>query len=205
MNKTKAMITVVLALISVLILFSIAKTEDPFTYATASQEQPSTESTVQAEELLEIEPLVEEEDETPIADPLNKALFIDEDYDRERNSIRHTGVIIEKLTQAPLADLDITEYCNNEEVSSGKYATDAEGFFDVVYDCHPGYEAFLSVGFNGLNFDSEHVTMPQKRVKRGGSSAPSASAAKGVPEFSTGTLAIVIVVGCLGIALLRKQ
>ena len=85
MNKTKAIITVILALISVLVLFSVARTEDPFTYATASQEeQTEPESTEPTGELVE-EELIEEEI-VEEDDPSPRAEFIDEDYSRYKKS-----------------------------------------------------------------------------------------------------------------------
>ena len=117
----------------------------------------------------EQEPLEEPEEQ----EPTTKAVFIDEDYNRYKKSIRHQGYIFDKLTQEPIPGLDITEFCDGDEV--GMHVTSNKGYFDVVYDCQSGYEAWLEVTYEGITVDSEHVYIPEPIIKRSSSRGSTSS------------------------------
>jgi len=202
MNKSKAIFTVLLALVSVLVLFSIVNTENQSTYAAAADGEPQVEENMNEPQNPVIESIIEAQfDQPQITIPTPRAQLENENYVRYSKTIKYNAFVM--LGDAPVPGLVVTEYCNDEEVSTTETADN--GWFKVIFNCRPGYQAWIEADYEGQKLKSDAVYIPQPIVKRSGSVQPASFDAAGVPEFSTGTLVLVVVAGTLGVALLRKQ
>jgi hypothetical protein len=138
-----------------------------------------------------------------------KAVYSDVSYYYDGNTMAIKGVVSDLLTGDPVQGLTVVEFCNDKVINDNADVTAADGSFDfdVSGKCANGQEHKVMVEYEGIQSFTDNVVLMRKPVKRvsGGSSILSAAPSTGVPEFSTLTLAIVILGGSLGLAILRKD
>jgi hypothetical protein len=164
------------------------------------------------EEKVEEEKKVEEEEkkveEEKKEEPVSKAVYKDEHYDRDNDKITFQAKLFDSLTNEPIVGLQIVEYCDGNVVSDDKYVTDDEGKFSLTFKCSTGYYSWVTVDYNEKTFESDKVINYADKPRKKGPSIQSLQIAPnpiGAPEFSTVTLALVIIGGCLGLTILRKE
>jgi len=142
---------------------------------------------------------------------IGKAYFRDFSYSLRGIRITLEGVIYDSKTKDTIPGLPVAVYCNGKSISDEGITTDDHGFFYITPDgqCTYGDEAWIQVEYNGREYESDHILIPKRIVKRSSSSKKSSGSSSdppiGVPEFSTVTLAIAILGSGLGIAFLRKR
>lgn len=115
-------------------------------------------------------------------------------------------------------DANVVIMCDGLELSDIEQTQN--GLFSLIAykTCAPGSEAWIIADYEGKEYESKHIMIPRRifgsygsgykedsspsltSMSMGGSSEPA-----GVPEFSTITLGMAIIGGCLGLAFLRKH
>jgi len=194
--KLRLILTVIVALVTVMVLFFAAKTSDTLATAAPEDSTPVVEEQVQIEEVTLQEPEVQADEEEP--EPVARAQ-IEDSYRLTTKTVVHSGMITNSLTGERIPG-ELVEVCDDNEVNS----FDIDGEFKVEYSCRPGQTAWLEFDFGGKTYHTNHVVMPYPaRISSSGSAA--AVETVHAPEFSAATLAVVVIGGCLGLALLRKQ
>jgi hypothetical protein len=170
-----------------------------------SNDEKEEEEKVKEEEKVEEEEKKEEEKKE---EPLSKAVYVDEQYDRDNDKITFEAKIIDSITKEPIVGLQIVEYCDGNIVSDDEYVTNDEGKFSLTFKCPSGYYSWVAVDYNEKTFKSDKVINYADKPRKRGSSVQSLDIVPkpiGAPEFSTVTLALVIIGGCLGLTILRKE
>ncbi|MGV8141093.1 MAG: hypothetical protein ACP5NW_01475 [Candidatus Woesearchaeota archaeon] len=94
-------------------------------------------------------------------------------------------------------------YCNNVYVSES--TTDSIGFFRVEGACKTGDVAYVQIGYDDESYNSRYLLLT--KGVRGGQTPSVASVAtsNSVPEFSTMTLGVAIILTTIGLVYLRKN
>jgi len=191
--------------------------ESPDSDVLATSVEPVVELTVE-----EPVPEIQKEEVEVIEEDIviEYPLFRNIQYSLKGKSLEIEGDVITAYGQEPVQEQDIKVFCNGALVSDDEQ-TSTSGHFDDESegDCKPGQDAWVSVLFNDKWYDSDKYPIAKEAQSGSGSSSSSGPSGKthssnlsevvtsptGVPEFSTSTLAIAIVLGCMGIAVLRKH
>ena len=120
------------------------------------------------------------------------------------------GTVYDTVTQDPIAEVPVTVYCehNGNVHTLGDKDTNNQGFYSVwTFNflpgsrCIAGDEAWIDVEYQGQTWTSDRVTVDSEIFY----DHATVNAFIGVPEFSTATLGLAVVFGCLGLVLLRKR
>lgn len=116
----------------------------------------------------------------------------------------------------PIKGAKVKVYCNhNGNINLiSKKTTDEEGYFRTwtaniaeKRRCAEGDEAWVVIHYNKQDFESEHKEV-EETIRHDPPHKGPVNYAEfdvAVPEFSTITLAVAIIGGCLGLAFLRKR
>lgn len=123
-----------------------------------------------------------------------------------------TGVIYDASTGDPIEDKVLVRVLCDHETSintidelytddDGTYWTWTLNIFDSE-KCIVGDTAWVEVEYQGSTYEGEKSTVEQKADDH---DIAIANAYVGVPEFSTYTLGLAVVFGCLGLVLMRRR
>jgi hypothetical protein len=170
----------------------------------SNEEKEEEEKVKEEEKVEEEEKKVEEKKEELVS----KAVYVDEQYDRDSDKITFQAKLIDSITKEAIVGLQIVEYCDGNVVSDDEYVTDDDGKFSLTFKCSTGLYSWVTVDYNEKTFKSDKViNYADAPRKRSHSSKTLEIVPKpiGAPEFSTVTLALVIIGGCLGLTILRKE
>jgi len=166
------------------------------------------------------------------AQPLTAATFNNLSITPGEFQFTIKGFLYDEATQEPIVSSSIEAYCNGQKKL--ETITDEQGSFSITggYDlCAPGADVLLKTNFEGDEY-LQNASLPdfvilENKAGGGGSKSENADPAAensinlpsqpvsadtiarntndSVPEFTTLTLAITILLGGLGLVLLRKQ
>jgi hypothetical protein len=211
MNKTALIASILAGIVLVVLIFGL-DAGTPTGYATAL-----TQPMVVAEASVDGQTVDTTQDDASSMTPASETLapletapgtvsFEDIGYAVLNSHLLMEGTANDRTTKSPIADAPVTVYCSGTKI--GGTATGAAGAFSALTEgsCESGDQVWATIEYNGVTYESEHVTFiqfddsVQSARHRTATVAPS-----GVPEFSTSTLAVAVIVGCLGLAFLRKE
>ncbi len=189
---------------------NVSFTAEPDSVAFSAPEQTVPQETVQAnlsdgqpEEISDVQA------DVGLGPAVSKARISDDKYYYSGNSMAFRGTVVDSQTGEPLQGLNVVEFCDGKAITDNADVTSNDGSFDfdVSMKCANGHMHKVMVEYNGIQSFTDEVTLMRKPVKRvsGGSSILKNVPSSGVPEFSTITLALVILGGSLGLAILRKD
>jgi hypothetical protein len=208
MNKKTALIAAVMCLVAVVVLVVSLNSG---TLVKAQSPEMKTEATLATEPQTPLQETVEDEltvVEAPVlAIPeTGKAVFGSLEYSIVEDKLAMQGSVYDLATEDAVATAPLNLYCGGAIIGTG--ATDENGGFSLnAYgQCETGIEVWAQVIYKETAYDSEHSTFVQlENYEHKVTHHKAAVPTTGVPEFSTLTLGIAVVVVCLGLAFLRKE
>jgi hypothetical protein len=142
----------------------------------------------------------------PVLTSVNTLSFKDVIYDSFSGGFALRGQIY-ATPEGDVKDVTIKLYCNGVYQAEALSLTD--GTFEVKGPCVSGNEAYVTASYDGNTYESKHM-MLTKGFRRHSSSVSGTVGAvvavdSSVPEFSTMTLGVAIVLTTIGLIYLRKN
>jgi len=143
---------------------------------------------------------IDQDNSLPVTPAFRNVLF-----SAKGGNVHMDGEVYDIYSLKGMQGIPVAIYCDGLQIS-GNIQTDSEGYFDMtsVIDCKVGSHAWAQAEYNGRIYES--YRFPVRKLSMVSGSRPAlVGQYSGVPEFSTGTLAIVVIAGSLGIILLRRN
>lgn len=167
---------------------------------------PAGGSEAQTLEPLPVDEIYEDSDEVfELSGPAGDAVFHGMGHWVGDKIVNIEATVKNSATGTGLGSLPVEIFCDGKAVGFG--ITDIDGYFSLSSECRSVdsvTEMWAEVFYNDNTYESDHIWIPAKSISSGGKVKSLAQPA-GVPEFSTITLAIAVIGGALGMAVMRKR
>lgn len=122
------------------------------------------------------------------------------------------GTVYDIVTMEPVPNVPIRIYCHHYATNTDNLikekTTNDQGFYTVwtfnilpKRRCIAGDDAWIEVDYQGQTWTSDPVTVESALFY----DHATVNAFVGVPEFSTYTLGLAVIFGCLGLVLMRRR
>lgn len=139
-------------------------------------------------------------------------VFSDVKYSADENVVL-TARLTDSQTEEPVQGLKVTAFCKDIKTAEAKTVENGSFQLTADDDCKAGDNVWVEAEYNGEAYEQSFIMMLGSSTT--GGKNPSIEARqklstlsqdpKGVPEFSTITIAMAVIGGCLGLAFLRKE